>query len=88
MSQQGTVADRILKAMRHAPGCQFDDLVLSLPGLTWNQVFLEVDRMSRTGQVCVTAKGQGVYTVRLPSKKSLGRPKKSLCVTTTKRRIA
>lgn len=75
MSQQGTVADRILEAMRRAPGCQLDDLVLCLPGLTWNQVFLEVDRLSRTGQVWVTAKGQGDYTVRLPTKESHGRPK-------------
>jgi hypothetical protein len=75
MSPQETVVDRILKAMRRAPGCQLDDLVLSLPGLTWNQVFLEVDRLSRTGQVRVTAKGRGVYTLRLPTKKSLGTPK-------------
>jgi hypothetical protein len=73
--QQGTVADRILKAVRHAPGCQLDDLERSCPGLTWNQVFLAVDRLSRTGQVRVTAKGLGVYTVRLPTKDSPGRSK-------------
>ena len=75
MLQLETVVDRILEAVRLAPACQLDDLVLSLPGLTWNQVFLEVDHLSRTGQVWVTAKGQGVYTVRLPTKESHGRPK-------------
>ena len=75
MLQLETVVDRILEAVRLAPACLLDDLVLSLPGLTWNQVFLEVDRLSRTGQVWVTAKGQGVYTVRLPTKESHGRPK-------------
>ena len=65
MSQLGTVADRILDAVQCAPSCQLDDLVLSLPELTWNQVFLEVDRLSRTGQVRVTTMGQGTYAIRL-----------------------
>ena len=73
--QQGTVTDRILEAVRRAPGCELDDLELRLPDLTWNQVFLEVDQLSRTGQVRVTAKGQGVYTVRLPTKERPSRPK-------------
>ena len=72
--QQGTVADRILEAVRSAPGCELDDLELRLPDLTWNQVMLEIDDLSRTGLVRVTAKGQGVYTVRLPTKERHGRP--------------
>ena len=68
MAEQATVVDRIMEAVRRAPGCQLDDLVLSLPGLTWNQVFLEVDRMSRTGQVRVTSMGEGTYTVTLANK--------------------
>jgi len=44
-------------------------LVLSVPELTWNQVFLEVDRLSRTGQVRMTAMGKGTYTIWLPNKK-------------------
>ena len=73
--QQGTVADRILEAVRCAPGCELDGLELRLPDLTWNQDFLAIDRLSRTGQVRVTAKGLGVYTVRLPSKESPRRSK-------------
>ncbi len=68
MSQLGTVTERILDAVHSAPDCELDDLVLSLPELTWNQVFLEVDRLSRTGQVRVTALGEGTYVIRLPSK--------------------
>jgi hypothetical protein len=66
MSQVGTVADRILDAVHGAPGCELDDLVLRLPELTWNQVFLEVDRLSQTGQVRVTAMSEGAYAIRLP----------------------
>ena len=68
MSQLGTVTDRILDAVHAAPGCQLDDLVLKLPELTWNQVFFEVDRLSRTGQVRITARGEGTYAIRLPTK--------------------
>ena len=69
MLQQETVVDRILEAVRCAPACQLDDLVLSLPGLTWNQVFLEVDRLSRSGYVLVHSNGEGTYTLTLPTKR-------------------
>jgi hypothetical protein len=69
MSEQKTVADRILKVVRRSPGCLLDDLECSCPGLTWNQVFLEVDRLSRTGQVRVQSKGEGIYTLTLPTKR-------------------
>jgi hypothetical protein len=65
MSQLGTLTDRILDAVHSAAGCQLDTLVLRLPELTWNQVFLEVDRLSRTGQVQMTAMGEGTYVIRL-----------------------
>jgi hypothetical protein len=68
MSQLGTVAERILNAVHGAPGCELDELVLRVPELTWNQVFLEVDRLSRAGQVRVTAMGEGTYAIRLPKK--------------------
>jgi hypothetical protein len=68
MLQQSTVADRIIKAVRHAPGCQLDDMALSLPDITWNQVFLEVDRLSQMGRVRVQSKGEGIYTLTLPNK--------------------
>jgi hypothetical protein len=69
MPQQETIADRILKVVRRAPGCQLDDLEDRLPGLTWNQIFLEVDRLSRMGQVRVMPIGNGTYTVRLSPKR-------------------
>ena len=74
MSQLGTVADRILDAVHRAPGCQLDDLVLSVAELTWNQVFHEVDRLSRTGQVRMTAMGKGTYTIWLSNKEKRTRP--------------
>ena len=78
MSQLGTVAERILDAVHRAPGCQLDDLMLSEPELTWNQVFLEVDRLSRTGQVRMMAMGKGTYTIWLPNKEKRTRPPQHL----------
>jgi hypothetical protein len=74
MSQLRTLAERILDAVHGAPGCQLDDLVLTIPEITWNQVFLEVDRLSRTGQVRMTAMGKGTYTIWLPNKGKRTRP--------------
>lgn len=68
MAKQETVADRILKTLRRTPGCQLDDLVLGLPDLTWNQLVLGLDQLSRTRRVRVTALGGDNYTVRLPKK--------------------
>jgi hypothetical protein len=41
-------------------------LTKSLSDLSWGQVFLEVDRLSRDGQVLVTLDTGGRYMIRLP----------------------
>lgn len=60
-----TIADRIIETVSRSPGCLLEELALDCPGLTWNQVFLEVDRLSRTGQLLLARKGPGVYGVRV-----------------------
>ena len=57
-------AEEILKAIGHSPGCHLDDLAIRLPSVTWKQVFAEVARLSRNGQVHVTV-GAEDCTVRL-----------------------
>jgi predicted nucleic acid-binding Zn-ribbon protein len=44
-------------------------LTKSLSDLSWGQVFLEVDRLSREGQVLVTLDTGGRYMIRLPEYK-------------------
>jgi predicted nucleic acid-binding Zn-ribbon protein len=44
-------------------------LTKSLSDLSWGQVFLEVDRLSRDGQVLVTLDTGGRYIIRLPEHK-------------------
>lgn len=67
MEQASTSSDRIIHAVAESPGCLLDELVSACSGLTWNQVFLAVDRLSRTGRVQLTRAGVGKYAVRLSS---------------------
>jgi hypothetical protein len=60
------VRGHILEAVRHRSECDLEDLVRASPSYTWNQVFMEVDRLSRTGELRLFPKGRGRYTVRLP----------------------
>lgn len=55
--------DHIMEVIIRSPGGQLEEVVLECSGLTWNQVFCELDRMSRTGQVRLTMKGPGLYAV-------------------------
>ena len=53
MASSMPVTDRILGAIKLAHGCDLDTLAESVPELTWNQVFLEIDRLSRQGEILV-----------------------------------
>ncbi|HSA87557.1 MAG TPA: hypothetical protein VLE46_15385 [Nitrospira sp.] len=44
-------------------GCPLEDLILQCPNLTWNQIFLELDRLSRTGEVRLRLRGGCQYVV-------------------------
>jgi len=62
MLQQAFLGDQILDVVRANPGCTLDELILSLPGVSWSDVFLEVDRMSRSGQLQLTQNHAGRVT--------------------------
>mgnify|MGYP003342011500 CR=1 FL=1 len=57
------VKEKIMEVIIRSPGSSLDEIVLECPNLTWNQVFCEIDRMSRTGQVKLMLKGRGLYGV-------------------------
>ena len=69
MASHTPVTHRILGEVRRAHGCDLDSLAKSLPDLSWSQVFLEVDRLSRRGEVLVTFGTEGRYMIRLPDHK-------------------
>ena len=69
MASHTPVTDRILGTVQRTHGCDLDTLTNSLSDLSWSQVFLEVDRLSREGQVRVTFRTGGRYMIRLPEHK-------------------
>ncbi len=69
MTSNVPVTDRILETVQRTHGCDLDMLTKSLSDLSWGQVFLEVDRLSRDGQVLVTFNTGGLYMIRLPDPK-------------------
>lgn len=47
-----------------ATDCALEDVVGLCPDLTWNQVFLAIDYLSRTGEIRVTIDPGRTYRVR------------------------
>lgn len=63
MSLSVSTVERILDVIRRTGGCEIEDLLKECPDLTWNQVFLALDRLSRDGRVRLMRKGRGEYVV-------------------------
>ena len=58
---------RILDALSEKDECDMEELLRTCAPYTSNVVFLEVDRLSRTGQVCLHYRKDGDYAVSLAS---------------------
>jgi hypothetical protein len=58
-----SVTKRILDVIAQQPECLLDELILACPELTWNQVFLAVDALSRSGDIRLKARRPGVYVI-------------------------
>jgi len=57
--------DRVQSALeRLGSDCPMEEVVALCPELTWNQVFLAIDYLSRTGQICVTVDPGRTYRVQ------------------------
>jgi hypothetical protein len=68
MSYEQAIADCIIEAVSRSPGCLLEELALDCPGLTWNQVFVEIARMSEEGKLILEGIGPGFYIVKLPAR--------------------
>ncbi len=60
-----------MEVIIRSPGSQLEEMVLECPDLTWNQVFCELERLSRGGQVRLMTKGPGLYAVSSPAASNL-----------------
>ncbi|MBL8036599.1 hypothetical protein ACYX34_03825 [Nitrospira sp. CMX1] len=56
---------RVLDVIVGSPNSALDDIVLECPHLTWNQVFLIIDQLSREGIINLIPKVPGIYTIHL-----------------------
>ena len=60
------LADAITRTVMARQECSLESLLQAHPGFTWNQVFLEVDRMSRNGELLLKRLESGEYNVTVP----------------------
>lgn len=65
MDNPRMLTEQIVAVARQVPDCTIEDVQAALPGCTWNQLFLEIDRMSRTGLLRLSKEGGGSYRIRL-----------------------
>jgi hypothetical protein len=65
MPPHSTVDRQVLEIIIRSPGTAFDEVVLQCHDLTWNQVFLTIDRLSREGVLRLTPSGGGHYALQL-----------------------
>jgi hypothetical protein len=63
MADHNDIGHRVMEIILRSPGCDMEDVVLECPDFTWNQVFLELDRLSRSGQVALKQSTPGRYCV-------------------------
>jgi hypothetical protein len=66
MAQHTTVEDQVIDMMHRVYACDLEEVTRQCPNLTWNQVFLAVDRLSRRGEIRLVPRGRGTYTVAFP----------------------
>ena len=68
------LSDRVLTVIRQREECDIAELTRACSRYTWNQVFSEVDRLTRTGELRLVYKKGGDYALRLPRKDQPDRP--------------
>jgi hypothetical protein len=61
------ITGKIVQMVKRRQVCDMEDILEACSSYTWNQVFLEVDRLSRTGELRLFSKRAGEYTVTLPA---------------------
>ena len=66
LSGQNELSHRLLRIVRKKKNCDLDELIQECTSYTWTQVFLEVDRLSRIGELRLLSKKAGEYTITIP----------------------
>ncbi len=60
------IIDHVYEALEQfGDNCSMDEVVGLCPDLTWNQVFLAIDYLSKTGKVRITMDPDRTYSVQI-----------------------
>ena len=73
MALHTTVEDQVIGVLHRTQTCDLEEVTRQCTNLTWNQVFLAVDRLSRSGDIMLVPMGRGMYALTFPQRKD-GRP--------------
>ena len=66
LPNQNDLRKRVLRIVRKNKMCDLDTLIQECTSYSWTEVFLEVDQLSRSGELCLLSEKAGEYTVTLP----------------------
>jgi hypothetical protein len=64
---QTSTEEIVIDVLQRTGPCSLDVLVRSVPYLTWGEVFVAVDRMSRDGRVFIRQLSYSTYQIVLSS---------------------
>ncbi len=63
--QISAIIERVHRALEEfGDRCSMEEVVGLCPDLTWNQVYLAIDYLNKTGKVCVTLDPDRTYSVQ------------------------
>ena len=65
MPDQYHVEHQVIEVILRSPGTVLDDIVFECSNLTWNQVFVTIDKLSREGMIKMNPKGLGQYAMHI-----------------------
>jgi hypothetical protein len=57
MAQHTTMEAQVIDIMLHRRMCDLEEVTRQSTNLTWNQVFLAVDHLSRRGEIMLMPRG-------------------------------
>jgi hypothetical protein len=78
MTQYTAVEDQIFDVVNNTRACDLEEIMSQCTNLTWNQVFLAVDRLSRSGEIALIRSGRGMYILAIPHRQGGRPPRRSL----------
>jgi hypothetical protein len=78
MAQHSAAEDQVIDIVLKTRACDLEEMTRQCTNLTWNQVFLAVDHLSRSGEVKLVPKGRGMYMVTYPPRQDGRSSRRSL----------